>query len=43
MKLGERLKIILTESNESQINFAKTLVVSAIYVNQLVNGKKTNI
>lgn len=43
MKLGERLKIILTESNESQINFAKTLGVSAIYVNQLVNDKKTNI
>lgn len=43
MELGERLKIILTESNESQVDFAKTLGISAVYVNQLVNGKKTNI
>lgn len=43
MTLGERLKVILTESNETQVDFAKALGIGAGYVNQLVNGKKTNI
>lgn len=43
MTLGERIKIILSERNLKQIDFAETLGVSANYVNQLVNGKKLNI
>ncbi len=43
MALGERLRIILTESNESQVDFAKALGIGATYVNQLVQGKKVNI
>lgn len=43
MALGERLRMILTESNESQVDFAKALGIGATYVNQLVQGKKVNI
>lgn len=43
MTLGERIKIILHERNIKQVEFAETLGISANYVNQLVNGKKTNI
>ena len=40
MTLGERIKLILTERNIKQVDFARTLGVSANYVNLLVNGKK---
>lgn len=43
MNLGERIKTILSERNIRQVDFASALGVSANYVNQLVNGKKTNI
>ncbi len=43
MTLGERIKLILSERNIKQIDFARTLGVSANYVNLLVNGKKENI
>ncbi|EGT5422335.1 helix-turn-helix domain-containing protein [Clostridioides difficile] len=43
MTLGERIKIILSERNIKQVDFASTLGVSANYVNQLVNEKKLNI
>lgn len=43
MTLGERIKIILSERNIKQVDFAAALGVSANYVNQLVNGKKVNI
>ena len=43
MTLGERIKLILTERNIKQVDFARTLGVSANYVNLLVNGKKENI
>lgn len=43
MTLGERIKVILCERNIKQVNFAENLGISANYVNQLVNGKKTNI
>lgn len=43
MTLGERIKIILSERNIKQVDFAKTLGISANYVNLLVNEKKLNI
>ncbi|WP_343247971.1 helix-turn-helix transcriptional regulator [Diplocloster hominis] len=43
MTLGDRIKCILSEKNMKQVEFASTLGISANYVNQLVNGKKTNI
>lgn len=43
MTLGERIKVILSERNIKQIDFAQALGISANYVNQLVNGKKRNI
>lgn len=43
MTLGDRIKIILSERSIKQVDFAAALGVSANYVNQLVNGKKTNI
>lgn len=43
MTLGDRIKIILSERKIKQVDFAEALGVSANYVNQLVNGKKTNI
>lgn len=43
MTLGERIKIILSERNIKQVDFAASLGISANYVNQLVNGKKSNI
>lgn len=41
--LSDRIKIILDERQITQIEFAKTLGVSANYVNQIVNGKKETI
>lgn len=43
MTLGERIKLILSERNMKQVEFAAALGVSANYVNQLVNGKKTTL
>lgn len=43
MNLGERIKTVLSERNIKQVDFASALGISANYVNQLVNGKKTNI
>lgn len=43
MTLGERIQTILKEKNVRQVDFAKTLGISASYVNLLVNDKKTNI
>lgn len=43
MTLGERMKTILSERNMKQTAFATSLGVSANYINQLVNGKKTSI
>lgn len=43
MTLSERIRTILTEKNIKQIEFAKSLGISANYINLLVNGKKTNI
>lgn len=43
MTLGERIKLILSERNIKQIEFAKALGISANYVNLLVNGKKLKI
>ena len=40
--LSERIKLILSEHNIKQVDFAETLGISANYVNQLVNGKKAN-
>lgn len=41
--LGQRLQTILQERNIKQIDFSKSLGVSANYINLLVNGKKNNI
>lgn len=43
MTIGERIKIILTEKQIKQIDFANELDVSANYINLLVNNKKTSI
>lgn len=40
MTLGERLYIILKENNIKQIEFAKTLGISANYVNLLLSNKR---
>lgn len=40
MSLGDRLRIILEERNIKQIDFAKTLGVSANYINLLISGKR---
>ncbi len=40
MNLGERLRIILDERNIKQVDFAKTLGVSANYINLLISGKR---
>ena len=41
--LSNRIKMILDERKIKQVEFAKTLGVSSNYINQIVNGKKTNI
>ena len=41
--LGQRIKIILDERKIKQVEFARTLGISANYVNQRVNGKKETI
>jgi len=43
MTLSERIKTILCEHNIKQVDFAKSLGVSANYINLLANGKKLNI
>lgn len=43
MTLGERIRIILNERRVKQVEFAKSLGISANYVNLLANDKKTNI
>lgn len=43
MTMGERIGVILSERHIKQVDFAKTLGISANYVNLLVNDKKTNI
>ena len=43
MTLGERIQTILKEKSVKQVDFAKTLGISASYVNLLINDKKTNI
>ena len=43
MTLGQRIKTILKEQNVKQIDFAKTLGISANYVNLIVNDKKHSI
>ena len=40
MSLGERLRIILEERNIKQVDFARTLGVSANYINLLISGKR---
>ena len=41
--LDQRIKIILDERKIKQVEFARTLGISANYVNQIVNGKKETI
>lgn len=43
MTLGQRIKLILKEQKIKQIDFAKTLGISANYVNLIVNDKKHTI
>lgn len=43
MTLGERIQTILKERQLKQVEFAKTLGISANYVNLLVNDKKKTI
>ena len=40
MTLGDRLRIILKERNIKQVDFAKTLGISANYINLLISGKR---
>lgn len=40
MSLGERLRIILEERNIKQVDFARSLGVSANYINLLISGKR---
>lgn len=43
MTLGQRVKLVLKEQKIKQIDFAKTLGISANYVNLIVNDKKHTI
>ena len=43
MTLGQRIKTILKEQKIKQVDFAKTLGISANYVNLIVNNKKNVI
>lgn len=43
MTLGQRLKTILGERGVKQVEFAKTLGISANYVNLIVNDRKDTI
>lgn len=40
MTLGERLRIILNERNIKQVDFAKSLGISANYISLLISGKR---
>jgi transcriptional regulator with XRE-family HTH domain len=43
MDLNERIRLILKERNVKQVDFAKTLGITANYANQLATGRKTAI
>lgn len=43
MTLGQRIQTILSERKLKQVEFARTLGISANYVNLIVNGKKGTI
>lgn len=43
MTLGQRIQFILNERKIKQVEFAKTLGISANYVNLIVNDKKKTI
>lgn len=43
MSLGQRVQTILKERKIKQVDFAKTLGISANYVNLIVNDKKETI
>ncbi|MGE4353941.1 MAG: helix-turn-helix domain-containing protein [Oscillospiraceae bacterium] len=43
MTLGQRIQTILRERKIKQVDFAKTLGISANYVNLIANDKKGNI
>lgn len=43
MTLGQRIRTILKERNLKQTEFAKSLGISANYVNLLANDKKATI
>jgi len=43
MTLGKRVQVILKERNIKQIDFARSLGISANYVNLLANDKKSNM
>lgn len=43
MTLGQRFKVVLAERGVKQVEFAKTLGISANYVNLIVNDKKDTI
>jgi len=43
MTLGQRVQTILKERKIKQVEFARTLGISANYVNLIVNGKKETI
>lgn len=43
MTLGQRIQLILKEQKIKQIEFAKSLGISANYVNLIVNDKKQTI
>ena len=40
MTLGDRLHIILKERHIKQVDFAKSLGISANYINLLISGKR---
>lgn len=43
MSLGQRVQIILKERKLKQVEFARTLGISANYVNLIVNNRKNTI
>lgn len=40
MTMGERIQVILRERNMKQVDFARTLGISANYVSLMANGRK---
>ena len=43
MTLGQRIQIILNERNLKQIDFAKSLGITANYANLIANGRRKDI